>query len=129
MQNTSEKPRPVYLSLTEYGWQITAIASIAHRITGVALFGGIAFLLWLLDLALSSAAGFAEAEELLAAPLPKLVLWGILSLLIYHLVAGIKHLLLDFHIGDTFEAATRSSYVVLIVSAVLVALTGVWLWS
>ena len=37
---------------------MTAIASIVHRITGVFLFLGIGYLLWLLDLALDSEAGF-----------------------------------------------------------------------
>ena len=29
--------RPVYLSLTQFGWPFTAIASITHRVTGVVL--------------------------------------------------------------------------------------------
>ena len=121
------KERPVYLSL-RYRWPITAIASILHRVTGMALFVGIAYLLWLLDLALSSEAGFAEAGELLAMPLAKLVLWGVLSMLIYHIVAGIKHLFMDFHIGDSFQAASINAYVAFAVSAVLAAGLGAWLW-
>ncbi len=39
----------------------------------------------------------------LRMPLPKLVLLAIVATLIYHFVAGIKHLLLDFDIGDTIE--------------------------
>ena len=31
--------RPVYLSLTQFRWPFAAIASITHRITGVALLG------------------------------------------------------------------------------------------
>ena len=128
MQNAAKKQRPVYLSLTDPAWPVTAIASIVHRITGVILFVGLAYLLWLLNLAVSSPAGFAEAQQTLAMPLPKLALIGVVGLLIYHLVAGIKHMIMDFHIGDSFEAASSAAYVVFAISIVLTVLVGVWLW-
>ena len=126
--SVTNKERPVYISLTQFKFPVTAIASIVHRITGMALFVGIAYLLWLLDLALESEAGFAEATAILEAPFAKLVLWGVLGMLIYHVLAGLKHLLLDFHIGDTFEAASASAYVVFVLTLLAVAATGVWIW-
>lgn len=128
MSNAARKERPVYLSLTQFKFPITAIASIVHRITGVLLFVGIAYLLWLLDLALGSEAGFAEARSVLSNPLPKLVLIGVLGLLVYHLVAGVKHMIMDFHIGDSFEAASAASWVVFALSIVLTIALGVWIW-
>ena len=128
MQNAAKKERPVYLSLSDPAWPVTAIASIVHRITGVILFAGLAYLLWLLSISLSSPAGFEEARAVLAMPLPKLALIGVLGLLIYHLVAGVKHMIMDFHIGDSFEAASSAAYVVFAVSVVLTGLVGVWLW-
>lgn len=125
---TNKSERPVYISLTQFKFPVTAIASIVHRITGMLLFLGIAYLLWLLDVALQSEAGFAEAAAALDAPFAKLVLWGVLAMLIYHVLAGLKHLLLDFHIGDTFEAASASAYVVFVMTAVLAIVVGVWLW-
>ena len=126
--SVSNKQRPVYISLTQFRFPVTAIASIVHRITGMALFIGIAYLLWLLDLALDSQAGFAEASSVLTAPVAQLVLWGVLVMLLYHLLAGIKHLLLDFHIGDSFEAASVSAYLVFVLTVGLAALTGAWIW-
>lgn len=128
MQNAAKKERPVYLSLVDPAWPVTAIASIFHRISGVILFVGIGYLLWLLSVALPSPAGFADAKALLAMPLPKLALIGVLGLLVYHLVAGIKHMIMDFHIGDTFEAASAAAYVVFAISVILTGLLGVWLW-
>ncbi len=122
------KERPVYLSLTQFHFPVPAIASIFHRITGMALFVGIAYLLWLLDLALDSESGFAEAGAVLDNPLAKLVLWGVLVMLLYHILAGVKHLMMDFHIGDSFEAASRSAYVVYFLTVVLAVATGVWIW-
>ena len=124
----TNKQRPVYLSLTQFRWPIPAIASITHRITGVLLFLGIGFLLWLLDMALESAAGFDAAREILMLPLAKLVLWGVLVMLLYHLIAGVKHLLLDFHLGDTMQAAIAGVWFVFAVTAVLAAALGVWIW-
>jgi len=128
VQNAAKKERPVYLSLTQFAWPVTAIASIVHRITGVILFIGIGYLLWLLNLALSSPVGFADSQALLAMPLPKLALIGVVGLLIYHLVAGVKHMIMDFHIGDTIEAASSAAYVVFAISIVLTVLVGIWLW-
>ncbi|TDJ41076.1 MAG: succinate dehydrogenase, cytochrome b556 subunit, partial [Gammaproteobacteria bacterium] len=81
--------RPVYLSLLQFEWPMAALASIAHRVTGVMLFVGIALLFYLLDLGLGSEESFAEAVALLDEPLPKLIIWGVLGALIFHLVAGV----------------------------------------
>ncbi len=120
--------RPVFFSIVNFDWPVTAIASIAHRLTGIGLFVGIAFLLWLLDLALSSENGFAEAGRVMDLPLAKLVLLFILANLIYHIFAGVKHLLMDLHMGDSFEAASRSSWIVFVLTAFAVAAVGLWLW-
>ena len=94
----------------------------------MALFLGFAYLLYLLDLALSSEAGFERAASLLAMTPPKLALWGVLALLAYHLLAGIRHLLLDVHVGDGFAAAKRASWLVFVTTGVAAALLGAWLW-
>ncbi len=104
------------------------MASIAHRLTGVGLFAGFAWLLYLLHLALDSPAGFDRAEALLAAYGGKLGLLAMMALLAYHLIAGIKHLLLDMHIGDTLQAARRASWLVFALTAAAVLALGFWLW-
>jgi succinate dehydrogenase / fumarate reductase, cytochrome b subunit len=120
--------RPIYLSLTEFKFPLAAIASITHRITGMLLFVGIAFLLYLLDESLTSAQGLEHAREMLALPLPKVLLLVIVATLIYHFVAGIKHLFLDFDIGDTIEGGRLAAQLTIVISVVLIGLAGVWLW-
>ncbi len=120
--------RPVNLALTTFNYPLAAIASITHRITGVVLFGGVAFLLYLLDLSLTSAQGLDHARALLVLPLPKVVLTVIVATLIFHFVAGIRHLLLDFDIGDTIEGGLLASQVTFGISAVLIVLAGLWIW-
>lgn len=124
-----KKNRPVNLDLTTIRLPITAIASILHRITGVILFVGLAFLIWALSLSLSSAQGFEQISRLLATSLlAKFIAWGILTALGYHLVAGVRHLLMDIGIGETKAAAQQSSVISLALGVILAVLAGVWLW-
>ncbi|MGE7959832.1 succinate dehydrogenase, cytochrome b556 subunit, partial [Pseudomonas sp. NPDC089530] len=59
---------------------------------------------------------------------PKLVIWGILSALLYHLVAGVRHLIMDMGIGETLEGGKLGSKIVIAVSVVVIVLAGVWIW-
>lgn len=127
MANVNDK-RPVNLDLTTIKFPVPALASITHRIAGVALFVAIPILLWLLDRSLASPESFAQTKELLAAPLAKLVIWGVLAAVIYHLVAGIKHLIMDWGIGETLEGGRRGAILTFVLSAVLIVLAGVWVW-
>lgn len=52
---------------------------------------------------LASEERFKSLSKLLDLLLSKLIIWGFVSALIYHLVAGIKHLLMDAGIGETLE--------------------------
>mgnify|MGYP001813500641 CR=1 FL=1 len=107
---------------------ITAWVSITHRVTGVALFVGMGVLIWALDKSLESPEGFGAVGEWLGNPLVKLVVWGIVAALIYHAVAGVKHLIMDMGIGETMEGGVLGARLVIGVSVVLVALAGVWIW-
>ena len=120
--------RPVDIPLTTFKFPLAAIGSITHRITGVVLFVGIAFLLYLLDESLASPQGLDNARAVLAMPLPKLLLIAIVATLIFHFVAGVKHLLLDFDIGDTIAGAKLGAQVTMATSAILIVIAGVWLW-
>lgn len=120
--------RPVNLNITTIRFPIAAITSIVHRISGIIVFVGIAFLLWLFELSLSSEDGFTTIKEYGQLPLFKFMLWGTLSALAYHMVAGVKHLILDMGIGETKEGAPIGAVIVIIASVVLIAGIGVWVW-
>lgn len=122
------KPRPVNLDLGTISLPLTAKASILHRISGVFLVAAIAVLLYLLDLSLGSEASFGRAAEILGSPVARLVIWVVLAGLIYHAVAGVKHLVMDLGVGETLEGGLRGARVVFAVSAVLIIAAGFWLW-
>jgi len=127
MANVNDK-RPVNLDLTTIKFPIPALASISHRIAGVVLFVAVPILLWMLDRSLASPESFAEMKELLDTGLAKFVLWGILAAVAYHFVAGIKHLIMDWGIGETLEGGRRFAITGFIIAAVLMVLAGVWVW-
>jgi len=120
--------RPVNLDLTQFSFPLPALTSIVHRATGLILFVGTAILLYILELSLSSEEDFNSVKECLDGFFVKFIIWGILSGLLYHLVAGFKHLLMDFGIGETLEGGVLGAKVTIVISAVLILLAGVWLW-
>ena len=120
--------RPVNLDLRTIKLPVTAYASILHRISGVILFVGIAILLFGLDKSLTSEEGFVQVKECLTSPLAKFVIWGLLSALLYHLVAGVRHLIMDMGIGETLEGGKLGSKIVIAVAAVVIVLLGAWIW-
>ncbi len=122
------RERPVNLDLTKFSFPLPALTSITHRISGVILFVGLAFLLYALNLSLSSPTGYADAVALFDAPLAKFVTWGLLTALGYHLVAGIKHLFLDFDFGETLQGARLASQITIVAAVILSILAGVWVW-
>lgn len=124
----NKTPRPVYLNPFQFSYPLSAIASITHRVTGMLLFACTALFLYLVDLALASDSGFTEASEFVADPVIKLLTWAALAALIFHLVAGVRHLLMDFHVGDTLEGGRRASLVTFGLSLVLIVLAGLWIW-
>ena len=85
-------------------------------------------LLYGLDKSLASEQGFAEVKECLTSPLAKFVVWVLLSGLMYHLTAGIRHLIMDLDIGVTLESGKLGANLVFIISAILIVLMGVWIW-
>ncbi|MGY0219211.1 succinate dehydrogenase, cytochrome b556 subunit [Endozoicomonadaceae bacterium StTr2] len=120
--------RPVNLDITTIRLPLPAYTSILHRVSGVILFVGIGFLLYGLDLSLDSPEGFAALQECMAHPVAKFITWGLVSALLYHFVAGIKHLLMDIGIGEEKESGKTGAMMTLAISVVLIVLAGVWIW-
>ncbi|ULG70534.1 succinate dehydrogenase, cytochrome b556 subunit [Marinobacterium sediminicola] len=123
------KKRPVNLDLRTIKQPLPAITSILHRVTGVALFFGAIFMMYVLGLSLESQAGFNEAAEMLQESfLAKLIAWGLVSALLYHFFAGIKHLIMDLGHCEELEGGRMAAKVTLVVAVIAILLAGVWIW-
>lgn len=122
------KNRPVNLDLSTVRFPITAIVSITHRVAGMVSLGGILILMWMLDMSLSSAESFSFLQEVMQLPLAKIILWAVLAALGYHLVMGLRHLIMDLGYFETLEGGKLSAKIAVILAVVLIILAGVWVW-
>ncbi len=121
------KNRPVNLNLGAFKWPVTAISSILHRVSGVLLFLSIPFCLWALQKSLT-AGGFVEVSSIMSGLLAKLITWAILSMLVYHIIAGVRHLFMDAGIGESLESGKLGSKIVLVLGIICAISLGVWIW-
>ena len=107
-----KKPAPKFLNLFVIKLPPSGIVSIAHRISGVLMFVSIPVIAYLFALSLESQQGFQQVRAWLASP-PALVLTVLLVWSFsHHLLAGIRHLLLDIDIGVERSQARISAWVV-----------------
>jgi succinate dehydrogenase / fumarate reductase cytochrome b subunit len=119
------KNRPKYLDLTRIRLPVPGLVSILHRISGFGLFLLLPLLLWLLQSSLALRTRALPRRH--RHPLMKLVLIGRWAFL-HHLLAGLRFLLLDVHVGTDLAAARNSSRAVLAVSIPLTLVLGALLW-
>ncbi|MDG1027091.1 MAG: succinate dehydrogenase, cytochrome b556 subunit [Gammaproteobacteria bacterium] len=120
--------RPKNLDITTFNYPLPAITSLLHRLSGAFIFIGVALMLYLLELSLQSESGFALVQELLSNVLIKFMAWAVLAGLLYHLIAGIKHLLMDLGFGETLRGGFIGACITLALSAVAIIVAGVWIW-
>lgn len=124
MDNKKPQSRPVYLNLLKIRQPVTALASIAHRISGVLLFLSLPATIWALDRSLQSPEGYREVALLCQQPLTKLLVVLLAWAISHHFFAGIRYLLIDVDWGVDLATAKRTALVVNVcgVAGVLVAL-------
>jgi len=120
--------RPVNLDIGTIRLPVTAYASISHRISGVILVVAAFLMLWALDTSLASAEGFAAISDILSSTLARLISWAILVALLYHSLAGVRHLIMDCGIGESLEGGILGARIVFALTAAGAALLGVALW-
>ncbi|MDP4917726.1 MAG: succinate dehydrogenase, cytochrome b556 subunit, partial [Haliea sp.] len=48
--------------------------------------------------------------------------------LIYHALAGVKHIVMDFGIGESFEGGVLGARIVIVLAVVLTILAGALIW-
>ena len=122
------KQRPKHLALHLIKLPLPGFVSILHRISGLLLFIALPLLLLMLQYSLRSIVTFTQLMEVLAHPLAKLVLLGLLWAFMHHFCAGLRFLAIDLHQVRNLARARSSSKVVLAASLLLTVLVGAKLW-
>jgi succinate dehydrogenase / fumarate reductase cytochrome b subunit len=125
---TVKRRRPLWYNLSPLNLPVPGLSSIFHRVSGILLFLGLIWFLYLLDLSLASESGYAQAGDQLRHPVMKLLVIAAVWALLHHMCAGIRHLFLDIDVGVSLHAARRSAVAVFIVSLALTASIAVRIW-
>ena len=123
-----KKKRPIYFNLRLIRLPVPGLVSLLHRISGQALFLMLPVFLMMLQDSLLTIESYTRLTETLRYPISKALLIVALWALMHHMCAGIRHLLMNMHLGLNLSQARTSSRWVLSVSLSLTALGGVWLW-
>jgi succinate dehydrogenase / fumarate reductase cytochrome b subunit len=121
--------RPLSPFLTIYRWPITMATSIVHRMTGVALAGGILLLTWWLIAVANGPETYNFFTDTIGTPLGQIVLFGFVWSLAYHTVNGIRHLAWDLGYGFALPTADRTGIAVFALSLVLAVAMFVLAWT
>jgi len=94
---TTAQPLSPHLQI--YRWTWTMAMSVAHRITGTALYGGTALVaIWLVALA-SGPAAYGWVAGFFGSFFGKLILFVYTWILLHHMLGGIRHFVWDAGVG------------------------------
>lgn len=119
---------PIFLNLFQIKFPITAFVSILHRLSGAVLFIFIPLGLYVFEQLVSSKYTYELLIQRLDNHLAKVVIWLVVMGLVYHTVAGIRHLLMDFGQFESLTAARLTSLLVLGANILFGAYLGYLLW-
>jgi succinate dehydrogenase / fumarate reductase cytochrome b subunit len=133
-ETASARVRPQFRNLSlgqlaSYRLPPAGMVSILHRASGVLLFLMLPVLLWLFDISLKSEGTFERLRATSANVVVKLVLLAVIWALLHHLIAGIRYLALDLHVGIQKEPSRKSALLVFALSLPLALIAALWLFG
>ena len=120
--------RPINLDLGSLSYPPMAIASILHRLSGLLMFVLLPAMLYYLDISLRSSESFDALLTQMQSPWVKLVFWAFGSAWMYHVIAGIRHMLMDFGLGESLVAGKKSAVLVIVLAVITTLFLGIWIW-
>ena len=122
---TRLKPRPLSPHLQIYKPIPTMVMSIAHRITGGALYFGTLIVAWWITAAAGSESYYDFVSGIIGSWLGQLILFGYTWALMFHMLGGIRHLVWDTASYMEKHTATKLAWATLIGSIILTILIWV----
>ena len=109
--------RPVYIDLRKIKLPMSAFSSITHRLSGMYIFFiSLPLFIYLLFVSTKNKTSF----DLIYTSLQSISVFSVFvfisfSILWYHILTGVRHLVMDFfHIGESLKDAYYSSIFVLV---------------
>lgn len=123
-----KKQRPVNLDLNTISFPPAAVASILHRVTGVAMFFALLFVVYAWATSIASIDGFNSILAMMDAWYGKIITIGTLSALSYHVIGGVRHVVMDMGYWEELESGNNSAKIAMGLWLVLTIILGVLLW-
>ncbi len=124
-----QRPHNIGLgSIKSYRFPITAISSILHRITGLLILVIIPVYLIFFMMAFESPAQLEWVRHFLCDTLFSLITWLGLAAASYHVLAGVRHIIMDLGFCEQMGCAKATSILVLILGVIIAVFWGIWLW-
>jgi len=121
MADVTPGARPLSPHLSVYRPQINMVTSIVNRITGVAMALAAVLVVWWLLAAATSASYYDFVNGILTSWIGLLVLFGSLWALWFHLLGGLRHLIMDFGVGYELKSVDFWGWAIVALSLVLTA--------
>lgn len=118
-----------FAQTAHYRLPLAGIVSILHRISGLLMFVLLPFILYMLDKSLTSEISFEYFRGYTSHFLVKLAILALAWSYLHHFCAGVRHLLMDLHMGLDKDSARKSSVAVFAVSIPLAALVALKLFG
>ena len=132
MSDAAARKRFTNIHVTQiirYRLPASGMVSILHRISGALMFLLLPFILFLFDKSITSELSFEFFKGYVSHPLVKLAILAVCWGYLHHFCAGIRHLVMDMHIGLKKDEAVKSAKLVLIISSVLTLLVAMKLFG
>src|SRR5205809_8017079 len=89
------RTRPLSPHLQIYRPMLTMLMSVAHRVSGAALYFGMLLVVWWLIAAASGPNYYAWVQWFMGTIVGRLILFGYTWALIHHMLGGVRHLIWD----------------------------------
>jgi succinate dehydrogenase / fumarate reductase, cytochrome b subunit len=134
MSDAAKSHRPQYRNIhiaqiAGYRLPLAGFVSILHRISGLLMFMLLPFILFLLDQSLLSETSFESFHNFTSYWFVKLVILALSWAYLHHFCAGLRHLVMDLHIGLDKDSSRKSAAGVLTISLALAAVIALKLFG
>lgn len=118
-----------FADTVHYRLPLAGYVSILHRVSGMLIFLLLPFILYLLDKSLTSEISFEYLKGFTSHWFVKLIILALAWSYLHHFCAGIRHLLMDVHMGLDKDSARKTSVGVFAVSLPLTLLVALKLFG